>query len=242
VLALPDRHGFRGTRSDGAPRSFAGRTSFCGVIACVPLPCARVAAWLPAGVELAPPVTSRDDHPIVLLFGEQRQPELLRAGLALPMGASYGEFGVFVPCVGPSAAAISHLRLPHVVDLLPGRVGRQQPVLRQGLGDCALDRRRLRRAADRTGQPLLHAVVAGAGAWDQVRRESPRARRDPRRLRAPGARATGGSPLGRVLLRLGLRRRERRPVRASIWIDGRSWRRARTCSSPPPPTRSRCAT
>jgi hypothetical protein len=76
-------------------------------------------------------------------------------------------------------------------------------------------------AADRTGRPLLHAVVAGVGAWDRVRRESPPALAA---IRDAFALPVLGRPADRRLAACyfdwDFDAASVRPVRASIWIDG----------------------
>jgi hypothetical protein len=97
VLDVLDRHRFRGARDDAPPASFAGLAWFSGVIACATWPRDVLAARLPDGLALAAPVEPTARHPVVFVFGEQAGPAVLRAGLALPTGAPYGEFGIFVP-------------------------------------------------------------------------------------------------------------------------------------------------
>jgi hypothetical protein len=84
------------------------------VIACTPWPCDVLATSLPVDLELAPQVTSRGVHPVLFVFGEQRVPAVLRAGLAIPMGAPYGEFGVVVPYVRARGGTLLYTYVWHM--------------------------------------------------------------------------------------------------------------------------------
>jgi hypothetical protein len=221
VPALPDRHGFRGTRIDRAPRSFAGRTCFRGVVACAPWPCAYVAGWLPTGFELAPPVAACAHHPIVLVFGEQRDPAVLRGGLAVPIGPSYGELCMFVPYV----RSLAHGELctfawrmwstyfPAVWEGNHRYFAKDLATIRS-TDDVFV-------AADHEVRPLVHAVVDGDGDWDAVRAGSPPgldAIRDAFTLPVLGRPA--GGRLASSYFDWDFSAASARPVRTSIWLDG----------------------
>jgi hypothetical protein len=221
VLVLPDRHGFRGTRIEDPTRSFAGRTSFRGVVACVPWPCEQAAARLPDGLELAPAVAPRGHHPVVLLFGEQREPALLRGGFALPMGPTYGELGIFVPYVRPVARSdlctfasrMWSTYFPAVWE------GNHRYFAKDSASMRITDDQFV--AADVAARPLVHAVEHAAGGWERVRPGVPPgldAIRDAFALPILG-RPTGGR-LARSYFDWDFAAASARPVQASVWLDG----------------------
>lgn len=96
------RSAFAGAADDAAPRarSFAGETSFDGCVTFASWPRAEVARLLPPELQLAANVSATPDiHPVAFVFGQQRNGTIVFARTKLPMGITYGEFGMIVPFV-----------------------------------------------------------------------------------------------------------------------------------------------
>jgi hypothetical protein len=162
-----DRHAFRGERpaGPGHPSSFAGRATFDGVVACVPWPRDEVAARLMDGFELAPAVAPAQTHPLLVVFGEQRDPAVLRGGFALPLGRPYGELGVFVPYV----RAAGGRRLCTYVSTMystyfPAVWEGNTRYFSKAVGNMSW-RGPAFIATTEAGVPVLDALVAPAGDW-----------------------------------------------------------------------------
>lgn len=108
---------------------------------------------------------ARDDHPVLVLFGEQSRPALLRAGLALPMGPSYGELGVFVPYVrAVDCRTLCTLAWRMWSTYSPAVWEGNHRYFAKAMASMR-STDELVVAADGAGRPLLHAVVAAAGEW-----------------------------------------------------------------------------
>ncbi len=94
-------------QNSGWPWSVAyGMAQTTGAAVTLPFDRAKVAAMLPAGLELLPqPVTAADQHPVVLLFARQRN---VRPNL-FPFGMNYNEFICAVPWVRHTDPALQDL-------------------------------------------------------------------------------------------------------------------------------------
>jgi len=80
--------------------SYSAQARFDGVIAFTCWPRADVAALLPPDVVAA---GTAETHPVVFVFGTQRDAAVLFAGFAIPSVGRYLELGVLVPSVRPRA-------------------------------------------------------------------------------------------------------------------------------------------
>ena len=162
-----DRHAFQGKRPVGGchPTQFAGHATFDGVVACVPWPRQALATALPAGIELAPAVEPRSTHPLLIVFGEQRDPAVLRAGFALPMGRAYGELGVFVPYARVAGAdrLCTYVLSMHST-YFPAVWEGNTRYFSKALGNMRWHGTAFVATTD-AGAPLVDALVAPAGEW-----------------------------------------------------------------------------
>lgn len=99
----------------GAGASWVGEAWFDGVVVSVAWPRSIASALLPPGWSLAAaaaPETST--HPILLLFGRQRDTAVLFAGMALPTDVDYDEAIVLVPFVRHRAGRLLHVFAPRM--------------------------------------------------------------------------------------------------------------------------------
>jgi hypothetical protein len=91
-----------GSRTDArsTAASFVGEAHFDGLIVLTGGERARIAAALPAGVELAhDPAGPPDRHTVIFAFGEQTRTAVLFGGLVIPTGVRYHEAMVAIPHV-----------------------------------------------------------------------------------------------------------------------------------------------
>ena len=162
-----DRHGFHGVRPAIAPSptAFAGRATFDGVIACIEWPRDATSAALPAGIALAPATSPRTTHPVLVVFGEQREPAVLRGGFAFPMGRPYGELGVFVPYVrAPGGNRLYTYVWRMYSTYFPAVWEGNSRYLSKALGNMTWHGSAFV-ATTETGVPVLDALVAPRGDW-----------------------------------------------------------------------------
>jgi hypothetical protein len=85
--------------------SFAGEARFSGFASLLWWSRQDVTSVLDRELTLpAAPAALGDRHPVLVVYGTQRAPALLRGGLSIPLGNAYDELGLFVPCVRHPAA------------------------------------------------------------------------------------------------------------------------------------------
>ena len=171
MLSLLHRYAFRGTRPPDAPSllEFAGETRFDGVVAATAWARDEIASRLPAELEPAPPASGATMHPVLFVFGEQREPALLRGGVALPFGRPFGELGVIVPYV----RAVGGRRLLAYVwrmcsTYFPAVWEGNTRYFAKTIGVMAREPERFSMTSP-DGRALLRAVVGDAGPWGATR-------------------------------------------------------------------------
>jgi hypothetical protein len=83
-----------------------GQSTYEGALFVAMLDSRLVAAVLPAGLELATPLTATTQHPVILLVGNQRDPRELRGGVTypIPLANDYREAMLLVPFVVRTSA------------------------------------------------------------------------------------------------------------------------------------------
>jgi hypothetical protein len=80
--------------------AFAGRAVFDGCISVTRWPREVVESFLPAELELVEEGgAAEDQHPVIVVFGRQRETALIFGGIAAPSTEDYDEFGIAVPFV-----------------------------------------------------------------------------------------------------------------------------------------------
>lgn len=80
--------------------AFAGRALYDGCIAISRWPRSVVETFLPPELELVPVAEgSTEEHPVIVIFGQQRETALIFGGVVMPVGRDYDEFGITVPFV-----------------------------------------------------------------------------------------------------------------------------------------------
>jgi hypothetical protein len=106
---LPARRLFPGParKLDPQRARFVGQAHFDGGIALFERPRAEIERMLPPGLALAWS-TSSDMHPVVYLFGEQREGTLILGGRPIALGIRYPEVALAVPFVRGSASRYLH--------------------------------------------------------------------------------------------------------------------------------------
>lgn len=100
--SLPNVSAFLGTAFglDGYHGSFVGQASFDGVISVMMHPRNQVAALLPDDLVPAEAASATPElHPVVILFGDQREASLLTGGFPVALGITYQESMLAIPCV-----------------------------------------------------------------------------------------------------------------------------------------------
>jgi hypothetical protein len=103
--------------------SFVGQALFRGCIAVTHWKRNEVDSLLPSDLVLASNLSSTpEDHPVVFLFGEQREGTLLYAGVALPTGIGYGEFALAIPFVHHRDGRHLHTFVPRMYSAYPPAV------------------------------------------------------------------------------------------------------------------------
>jgi hypothetical protein len=90
-----------------------GQAHFSGFVAFSNWLRADVERLLPREIELARNLSSAPDlHPVVLIFGDQAAGATIFAGLTLPLGIHYQEFGIAVPFVKHRQGSNLHTYVP----------------------------------------------------------------------------------------------------------------------------------
>ena len=157
---------------------------------------------------------------MLLLFGEQTRPELLRAGLGLPVGPSYGELGVFVPYASTGCGRLCTFVRCMWSTYFPAVWEGNHRYFAKDLATMrASDDHFV--VADGSARPLVHAVFAADGGWNRVEAGVPHgldAMRDAFALPVVGRPASGR--LAGCYFDWDFGVATARPVRASIWIAG----------------------
>ena len=106
---LPARRLFPGPARKVDPQRarFVGQAHFDGSIAVFQRPRAEIERLLPPGLALAWS-TSPDLHPVVYVFGEQREGTVIFGGRPIALGIRYPEVALAVPFVRGSASRYLH--------------------------------------------------------------------------------------------------------------------------------------
>jgi hypothetical protein len=117
LAALELRRAFRAELDRPA---FVARATFHGCIVVAVWPYDRVEALVPEGIELAECESTPNRHPVVFLFGDQREGARYFAGLTFPTGIQYQEFALAVPWVRVAGSETLHTLVLRMVSSHPG--------------------------------------------------------------------------------------------------------------------------
>jgi hypothetical protein len=115
---LLDRTSFPSPASgvDAFRGPFVGRSTFDGCIVFSSWPREDVEALLPEALELPASTSATPDrHPVVFLFGDQREGATRFAGLTFPTDIAYQEFVLAVPFVRGAGGQHLHTYVPRMV-------------------------------------------------------------------------------------------------------------------------------
>lgn len=107
VAPFPGPKDFAGGFDPAArPAADGGQSTYEGALFVAMLDSTLVSAVLPAGLELAKPLTATAQHPVILLVGNQRNPLELRGGVTypIPLSNDYREAMLLVPFVVRTSA------------------------------------------------------------------------------------------------------------------------------------------
>lgn len=151
----------------GAGTSFVGQADFDGCIAFCNWDREDVAVALPAELVLADNTsTARDVHPIVFIFGKQREGATIFGGLTFPLAVSYHEFALAIPFVRHRRGAYLHTFVPRMyASFFPAMwAGNAHYGLAKEMASMQSDGSRFVIATP-AGAALFHASVEPDGDW-----------------------------------------------------------------------------
>jgi len=151
--------------------SYSAQARFDGVIAFTRWPRADVAALLPPELVTA---GTADTHPVVFVFGEQRDAAVLFAGFTIPSVGRYLELGILVPSVRPRAGGEERIYVRRMYASYFPAVwnGNVHFGFAKELARLAWDGRAFAVRRD-DGDVLLDAVTHATGRWTAVRAGGP---------------------------------------------------------------------
>lgn len=158
---------------ESTPPLVAGRALFDGYLVSVPLPVVVAQELVPPQVELDQERVLDGTYPVVLVMGQQKHGSIVRAGVPIPVGSNYSEFGLFVPDVLWRG---SGLRFNYVAQMYSGYfpavfVGNVDYGYAKHFGDIVREDDRLFLNSE-NGELLFHAYFDGNAPWRRWRAES----------------------------------------------------------------------
>jgi len=164
-----DRSAFSGSVLDAhrAGARFAGTARFSGCFACTTWPRSALEKLLPPSLALAPNVSGTADvHPLLFLFGQQREGSILFGGMTVPMGQQFTEFGVAIPYVTRRDEPHLHTYVPRMYSSGFAQVRDGNVHYGFNKQQAALDHHGPIVTLSTSEGPLLwHAAVEAAGPW-----------------------------------------------------------------------------